>query len=69
MEEILHHLLLIKSYENGIFYDILHINWCRIPSIKKYNSSFCYSDSKNTNLDLIFQKKTTLQLFTACIKN
>ena len=52
MEEILHHLLLIKSYEHGIF-----SNWCRIPSIKKYNSSFCYSDSKNINLDLIFQKK------------
>ena len=29
MEEILHHLLSMKPYEN---WDILHMNWCRIKS-------------------------------------
>jgi len=30
MADILHHLLFMKYYEN---WDILHLNWCRIPSI------------------------------------
>jgi len=32
-----HHLVSVKLYEK---WDVVHINWCRIPSIKGINKGF-----------------------------
>ena len=43
MEEILHRLLFIKPYAK---WDILHLNWCRIPSINRSISMYIYLEPK-----------------------
>ena len=63
-EEILHHLLLIKSYENGIFSISTAAGF--LPS--KSKTPVFATRTPRTPISIWFFKKKPLQLFTACIK-